>query len=45
VTTSKWLLRAIGLRRRQPSEMITIEANATAVLGAVLGTLLGLGLP
>ena len=38
------LLRAIGLRRRQLSSMITIEAVATAVFGAVLGTALGLGL-
>ncbi len=38
------LLRAIGLRRRQLSGMITIEAITTAVFGAVLGTLLGLGL-
>jgi putative ABC transport system permease protein len=38
------LLRAIGLRRRQLSGMITIEAIATAVFGAVLGTALGLGL-
>jgi putative ABC transport system permease protein len=38
------LLRAVGLRRRQLSEMITIEAVATAVFGAVLGTALGLGL-
>jgi putative ABC transport system permease protein len=38
------LLRAIGLRRRQLSGMITIEAIATAVFGAVLGTGLGLAL-
>jgi putative ABC transport system permease protein len=38
------LLRAIGLRRRQLSAMITIEAVATSVFGAVLGTVLGLGL-
>ena len=38
------LLRAIGLRRRQLSSMITIEAVATAVFGALLGTGLGLGL-
>lgn len=38
------LLRAIGLRRRQLSSMITIEAVTTAVFGAVLGTALGLGL-
>ena len=38
------LLRAIGLRRRQLSSMITIEAVTTAVFGAVLGTGLGLGL-
>jgi putative ABC transport system permease protein len=38
------LLRAVGLRRRLLSEMITIEAVATAVFGAVLGTALGLGL-
>ncbi|MEO6881487.1 MAG: ABC transporter permease, partial [Mycobacteriaceae bacterium] len=38
------LLRAIGLRRRQLGAMITIEAVATAVFGAVLGTLVGLGL-
>jgi putative ABC transport system permease protein len=38
------LLRAIGLRRRQLSGMITIEAIATAAFGAVLGTVLGLGL-
>lgn len=38
------LLRAIGLRRRQLTEMITIEAIATALFGALLGTVLGLGL-
>jgi putative ABC transport system permease protein len=38
------LLRAVGLRRRQLTEMITIEAIATAVFGALLGTVLGLGL-
>ena len=38
------LLRAIGLRRRQVSAMITIEAVTTAMFGAVLGTALGLGL-
>jgi putative ABC transport system permease protein len=38
------LLRAIGLRRRQLSGMITIEAITTAVFGAALGTLIGLGL-
>ncbi len=38
------LLRAIGLRRRQLSAMITIEAVTTAAFGAVLGTALGLGL-
>jgi putative ABC transport system permease protein len=38
------LLRAIGLRRRQLGAMITIEAIATALFVAVLGTLLGLGL-
>jgi putative ABC transport system permease protein len=38
------LLRGVGLRRRQFSGMITIEAIATALFGAVLGTLLGLGL-
>jgi putative ABC transport system permease protein len=38
------LLRAIGLRRRQLSGMITIEAVATALFGSVLGTLLGLAL-
>ena len=38
------LLRAIGLRRRQLSGMITIEAVTTAVFGAALGTLTGLGL-
>jgi putative ABC transport system permease protein len=38
------LLRAIGLRRRQLSSMITIEAVTTAVFGAVMGTALGLGL-
>jgi len=38
------LLRAIGLRRRQLSSMITLEAVTTAVFGAVLGTALGLGL-
>ncbi len=38
------LLRAIGLRRRQLSAMITIEAMTTAVFGALLGTALGLGL-
>ena len=32
------LLRAIGLRRRQLGAMITIEAIATAVFGALLGT-------
>lgn len=38
------LLRAIGLRRRQLSGMITIEAIATAMFGAALGTAVGLGL-
>ena len=38
------LLRAIGLRRRQLGSMITIEAVTTAVFGAFLGTVLGLGL-
>jgi len=38
------LLRAIGLRRRQLGSMITIEAITTAVFGAFLGTVLGLGL-
>jgi putative ABC transport system permease protein len=38
------LLRAIGLRRRQLSAMITVEAIVTAVFGAALGTLVGLGL-
>jgi putative ABC transport system permease protein len=38
------LLRAIGLRRRQLSGMITIEAVTTAAFGAALGTLTGLGL-
>lgn len=38
------LLRAIGLRRRQLSSMITIEAVTTALFGALLGTALGLGL-
>lgn len=38
------LLRAIGLRRRQLGAMITIEAIATAVFGALLGTMVGLGL-
>ena len=38
------LLRAIGLRRRQLSSMVTIEAVTTAVFGALLGTALGLGL-
>jgi putative ABC transport system permease protein len=38
------LLRAVGLRRRQLSGMITIESVATALFGAVLGALLGLGL-
>jgi putative ABC transport system permease protein len=38
------LLRAIGLRRRQLTGMITIEAVTTALFGAVLGTALGLGL-
>ncbi len=37
------LLRAIGLRRRQLSAMITIEAITTAVFGATLDTALGLG--
>jgi putative ABC transport system permease protein len=38
------LLRAVGLRRRQLSGMITIEAVVTAVFGATLGILLGTGL-
>jgi len=38
------LLRAVGLRRRQLTGVITVEAIATAVFGAVLGCLLGLGL-
>jgi len=38
------LLRAVGLRRRQLSAVITVEAIATALFGAVLGCLLGLGL-
>lgn len=38
------LLRAVGLRRRQLSGMITIEAVATALFGALLGTAFGLGL-
>jgi putative ABC transport system permease protein len=38
------LLRAIGLRRRQLSGMITIEAIVTAVFGATLGTVVGLAL-
>jgi putative ABC transport system permease protein len=38
------LLRAVGLRRRQLSSMITIESVATAGFGAVLGTALGIGL-
>ena len=38
------LLRAIGLRRRQLGGMITVEAIATAVFGAALGSLVGLGL-
>jgi putative ABC transport system permease protein len=38
------LLRAVGLGRRQLRSMITVEAIATAVFGAVIGTLLGLGL-
>ncbi len=38
------LLRAIGLRRRQLTGMITIEAVTTALFGAVLGTALGVGL-
>jgi putative ABC transport system permease protein len=38
------LLRAVGLRRRQLSGVITVEAIATALFGAVLGSLLGLGL-
>jgi putative ABC transport system permease protein len=38
------LLRAVGLTRGQLSRTITIEAVATALFGAVLGTLMGLGL-
>jgi putative ABC transport system permease protein len=38
------LLRAVGLTRGQLSRMITIEAVAIAVFGALLGTGLGLGL-
>ena len=38
------LLRAVGLSRGQLSRIITIEAVATAVFGALLGTALGLGL-
>ncbi|MBI4943956.1 MAG: ABC transporter permease [Actinobacteria bacterium] len=38
------LLRAIGLRRRQLTGMITIEAVTTALFGAILGTALGVGL-
>jgi putative ABC transport system permease protein len=38
------LLRAVGMRRRQLTSMITIEAVLTAVYGAVLGVALGLGL-
>ena len=38
------LLRAVGLRRRQLSGMITIEAVTTALFGALLGTALGVGL-
>ncbi len=38
------LLRAVGLRRRQLTGMITIEAVTTALFGAVLGTALGVGL-
>jgi len=38
------LLRAVGMRRRQLTSMITIEAVLTAIYGAVLGVLLGLGL-
>lgn len=38
------LLRAVGLRRRQLSGMITIEAVTTALFGAILGTALGVGL-
>jgi putative ABC transport system permease protein len=38
------LLRAVGLSRQQLRSMITIEAIATAVFGAVIGTGLGLGL-
>jgi putative ABC transport system permease protein len=38
------LLRAVGLRRRQLTGMVMIEAVATAVFGAVLGTAIGLGL-
>ena len=35
------LLRAVGLLRRQLGGVITIEAIATAVFGAILGTVLG----
>ncbi|MDQ1292241.1 MAG: putative transport system permease protein [Actinomycetota bacterium] len=38
------LLRAVGLGRWQLSRVVTIEAVATAVFGAVLGSLVGLGL-
>lgn len=38
------LLRAVGLRRRQLSGMITIEAVTTALFGALLGIVLGVGL-
>lgn len=38
------LLRAVGLARGQLFRMITIESVATALFGAVLGALLGLGL-
>lgn len=38
------LLRAIGLSRRRLRTMVTLESVAIALLGAVLGLLLGLGI-
>ncbi len=38
------LLRAVGLGRAQLSRMITMEAVATTLFGAALGTALGVGL-
>lgn len=38
------LLRAIGMRRRQLMQMITVESVVIAVFGALLGVLVGVGL-